>query len=76
MHCTFKYIVLQGLLIVSVVNYKPLKYDSEYEIPLGGQLLGLAVGFTHVVFVPLYFLWALLVAPGVKIAEVRDGCLR
>ncbi len=54
-----------------MVNYKPLKYDSQYEYPVGGQVLGLIVGFTHVVFVPLYFLYALLMAPGLKIQEVR-----
>ncbi len=53
-----------------MVKYRPLKYNSEYEYPLGGQVLGLVLGFSHVIFLPLYFLYALLVAPGVKIKEV------
>ncbi len=63
--------VTAGLMVACVVCFKPITYNSQYTFPVGGQVLGLLVGFTHVVFVPLYFFYALLVAPGVKIKEVK-----
>ena len=61
-----------GLLFLAVVNYKPLVYNDVYVYPLFGQLLGGFLALSSIIFVPLYFLYALITAPGVKISEVSQ----
>ena len=64
-----------GLLISAIINYEPLVYNKTYIYPLFGQLLGGALALSSIIFVPLYFFYALITAPGVKIAEVTyTGC--
>eukprot|EP00095_Tigriopus_kingsejongensis_P010850 maker-scaffold1333_size47127-snap-gene-0.10 protein:Tk10850 transcript:maker-scaffold1333_size47127-snap-gene-0.10-mRNA-1 annotation:"sodium-dependent nutrient amino acid" len=58
-----------GLLTFSIVQYAPLTYNSTYTYPVWGQLIGMALGVSSVIFVPLYFLYAIITAPGVKLAE-------
>eukprot|EP00094_Tigriopus_californicus_P013559 TCALIF_13116-PA protein Name:"Similar to Slc6a13 Sodium- and chloride-dependent GABA transporter 2 (Rattus norvegicus)" AED:0.14 eAED:0.14 QI:285/0.6/0.54/1/0.7/0.72/11/220/640 len=58
-----------GLLIFSIVQYTPLTYNNTYTYPIWGQLIGAALGIASTVFVPLYFLYAIIMAPGVKLAE-------
>lgn len=55
--------------MVYVVRYKPLKLD-DYVYPLEGQLLGAVLSLASTIFVPLYFMYSLMKAPGVKIKEV------
>ncbi len=59
-----------GLLASAVINYKPLVYNKTYVYPLFGQLLGGALAFSSIIFVPLFFFYELIAAPGVKISEV------
>jgi len=57
-----------AMLISSVVNYVPLKY-KDYVYPSSGEAVGYLLGFSSVLLVPLYFFYAFLKAPGIKICE-------
>ncbi len=56
---------------MAIIRYKPLTYGQDYEYPLSGQLLGGFLGISSTIWVPLFFLYALIRAPGLKITEVR-----
>ena len=55
--------------MVAIVKFEPLSYN-DYVFPLAGQLFGAALGISSTIFVPLYFLYALITARGVKVSEV------
>ena len=55
---------------MAVIKYTPLTYNKDYEYPLSGQLLGGFLGVASTIWVPLYFMYALIRAPGVKLREV------
>jgi hypothetical protein len=56
---------------MAIIQYTPLRFSQNYVYPLSGQLLGAFLGLSSTIWVPLYFLLALIKAPGVKLAEVR-----
>ncbi len=60
------------MLLVAIIQYKPLRFGHNYEYPVSGQLLGAFLGLASTVWVPLYFLYALIRAPGVKLREVSE----
>ena len=62
--------ISQGLLLVAIIKYTPLTYNKDYEYPLSGQLLGGFLGVASTIWVPLYFMYSLIRAPGVKLREV------
>ena len=57
---------------MAVIKYTPLTYNKDYEYPLSGQLLGGFLGVASTIWVPLYFMYALIRAPGVKLREVMN----
>ena len=65
-------VAAMGLLVFAVINYAPLTYNKTYVYPFWGEALGLSIAFSSIVFVPLYFFYSLLTAPGVKIKDVRN----
>ena len=62
--------LVQALLLVAIIKYTPLTYNKDYEYPLSGQLLGGFLGVASTIWVPLYFMYSLIRAPGVKLREV------
>ena len=65
----------QALLLVAIIKYTPLTYNKDYEYPLSGQLLGGFLGVASTIWVPLYFMYSLIRAPGVKLREVIHKCV-
>ena len=55
---------------MAIIKYTPLTYNKDYEYPLSGQLLGGFLGVASTIWVPLYFMYSLIRAPGVKLREV------
>jgi hypothetical protein len=56
--------------VATLCNYTGLTLGS-YEYPMWAHLMGLGMGLSSTVFVPLYYLFSLIVAPGTKISEVH-----
>ena len=60
---------------MAIIKYTPLTYNKDYEYPLSGQLLGGFLGVASTIWVPLYFMYSLIRAPGVKLREVMNEFL-
>ena len=58
---------------MAIIKYTPLTYNKDYEYPLSGQLLGGFLGVASTIWVPLYFMYSLIRAPGVKLREVMTN---
>ena len=53
-----------------MIQYTPLTYNNSYVYPWYGQAFGIFLVMSSTIFVPLYFLFALIKAPGLKLKEV------
>uniref|UniRef100_A0A8C6WN66 Transporter n=1 Tax=Neogobius melanostomus TaxID=47308 RepID=A0A8C6WN66_9GOBI len=63
----WKYItptVATGILLFSLAQFKPLKYNNTYVYPTWGYGLGLFLAFSSVSMFPLWFLYKLASTPG------------
>lgn len=62
----FIYVVInaQGTLFFALVKFTSLKYNNAYQYPWWGQALGLCLGLSSVLMVPLWCLYRLAVTPG------------
>ena len=67
---TIIWIFFQVLFIWCVIKYEKLKLN-DYEYPIWAHLMGMSMGMISAVFVPLYFLYSLIIAPGNKMGMVR-----
>ncbi|XP_030015865.1 sodium- and chloride-dependent GABA transporter 2-like [Sphaeramia orbicularis] len=56
--------VSTGILLFSLVNFTPLRYNNTYQYPWWGYALGLFLAFSSVFMAPLWFLYSLAVTPG------------
>ena len=61
-------LVIMILFIYCACTYNVLKMGT-YEYPLWAHLMGMSMGILSTVWVPLYFLYSIIVAPGTKISE-------
>ena len=69
----WKYItpcVILSLFIYCAATYQVLSLQG-YDYPLWAHLMGMAMGIISTIFVPLYFLYSIIIAPGNKVSEVR-----
>lgn len=62
-----------GILLFSLVQFKPLKYNNSYEYPTWGYGLGLFLAFSSVAMIPLWFLFKLLSTPGTLKQKLKIG---
>ena len=67
---TIIWIFFKVLFIWCVIKYEKLKLN-DYEYPIWAHLMGMSMGMISAVFVPLYFLYSLIIAPGNKMGMVR-----
>ncbi len=58
-----------GVLISSLVTYKPLKYNN-YEYPVWGQVLGWILASASMIQIPIFFVYQMATAKG-TLREVR-----
>jgi len=68
----WKYITPGVILVLfsyCVFTYRFATLDPDYHYPLWANLLGIFMGICSTIFVPLYFLYSLLIAPGNKVYE-------
>uniref|UniRef100_A0A672Z5K4 Transporter n=1 Tax=Sphaeramia orbicularis TaxID=375764 RepID=A0A672Z5K4_9TELE len=56
--------ITPGILLFSLVNFTPLRYNNTYQYPWWGYALGLFLAFSSVFMAPLWFLYSLAVTPG------------
>uniref|UniRef100_A0A672Z246 Transporter n=1 Tax=Sphaeramia orbicularis TaxID=375764 RepID=A0A672Z246_9TELE len=60
----WRFITPAGILLFSLVNFTPLRYNNTYQYPWWGYALGLFLAFSSVFMAPLWFLYSLAVTPG------------
>ena len=59
----------QALFLYCAFTYEKLKL-IDYEYPLWAHIVGMCMGIVSTAFVPLYFLYSLIISPGNKVSEV------
>ncbi|CAL9688475.1 unnamed protein product [Knipowitschia caucasica] len=62
-----------GVLLFSLGNFKPLRYNNTYVYPAWAYGLGLFLAFSSVALAPLWFLYKLAVTPGTLRERLRVG---
>uniref|UniRef100_A0A8C6WN00 Transporter n=1 Tax=Neogobius melanostomus TaxID=47308 RepID=A0A8C6WN00_9GOBI len=62
-----------GILLFSLAQFKPLKYNNTYVYPTWGYGLGLFLAFSSVSMFPLWFLYKLASTPGTLKQNLRMG---
>ena len=76
MKICWKYITPGVILIL--FTYSIIQYNfaslGDYKYPMWANLMGIAMGVCSTIFVPLYFLYSILIAPGNKVYEVCIFC--
>ena len=60
----------QALFLYCAFTYEKLKL-IDYEYPLWAHIVGMCMGIVSTAFVPLYFLYSLIISPGNKVSEVK-----
>ena len=50
-------------------SYEPVKYGSDYHYPKWAEMVGLAISFSSMMWVPVYAIYYILTQPG-SIMEV------
>jgi Sodium:neurotransmitter symporter family len=56
--------ISQGILIFSVLAYKPLTYNRTYTYPVWAQALGWTLALVPMSVIPAHFFWDLYHRPG------------
>jgi len=67
----WKYITPGVILILFAYSIIQYNFASlgDYKYPMWANLMGIAMGVCSTIFVPLYFLYSILIAPGNKVYE-------
>lgn len=68
----WKYItpcVIMTLFLYCAATYNVLALQN-YAYPTWAHIMGMSMGIISTIFVPLYFLYSIIIAPGNKVAEV------
>lgn len=62
-----------AILLFSLAQFKPLKYNNTYVYPTWGYGLGLFLAFSSVSMAPLWFIYKLVSTPGTLKQRLRIG---
>lgn len=66
---------LTPMVILVLFLYCAFTYEKltlvDYEYPMWAHFMGMSMGILSTAFVPLYFLYSLIIAPGNKVTEVK-----
>ncbi|KAL0268073.1 UNVERIFIED_CONTAM: hypothetical protein PYX00_010147 [Menopon gallinae] len=65
----FTPIITMGILIFSVVTYKPLTYNRTYVYPAWAQVIGWFMALVPMSMIPIHFVYYLLKSPGNTLKE-------
>uniref|UniRef100_A0A667XY90 Transporter n=1 Tax=Myripristis murdjan TaxID=586833 RepID=A0A667XY90_9TELE len=55
---------VQGILLFSLIQFTPLKYNNTYQYPWWGYAIGMFLALSSALLVPLWFLYSMTVTPG------------
>ncbi|PRD31552.1 UNVERIFIED_CONTAM: Creatine transporter [Trichonephila clavipes] len=54
----------QGIFIFSLITYKPVTYNKDYEYPGWAIFIGWCMALSSMLCVPVYFIYQILITPG------------
>lgn len=60
----------QGILLFSIVTYKPLTYNRTYVYPTWAQVIGWSMALVPMSMIPIYFTYYLVTSPGGSLLQV------
>ncbi|XP_038128045.1 sodium- and chloride-dependent GABA transporter 3-like [Cyprinodon tularosa] len=66
--------ICAGILIFSVVKFRPLTYNKTYEYPPWGYAIGIFLALSSAAFTPLYGLYRVAITPGTIKQRLKTLC--
>ncbi|XP_068456295.1 sodium- and chloride-dependent GABA transporter 2-like [Clinocottus analis] len=66
--------VCAGILLYSLVNFTPLKYNNTYQYPWWGSTIGILLAFSSVLLTPLWIIYSMAVTPGTMRQRLKTLC--
>ncbi|XP_063984364.1 sodium- and chloride-dependent GABA transporter 2-like [Diachasmimorpha longicaudata] len=60
----FAPIIMAFIFVFQCVQYKPLKYGSQYEYPTWAEIIGFCLSFSSMIWIPAYAIYYLIATPG------------
>jgi len=58
------FLTFQFIFVFQIVQYKPLKYGSDYEYPTWAEIVGVCLSFSSMIWIPGYALYYIIITPG------------
>ncbi|KOC67677.1 Sodium- and chloride-dependent GABA transporter 2 [Habropoda laboriosa] len=60
----FAPVIMASIFVFQCVQYKPLKYGSDYEYPTWAEVVGVCLSVSSMIWIPAYALYYVTVNPG------------
>ncbi|XP_015432253.1 PREDICTED: LOW QUALITY PROTEIN: sodium- and chloride-dependent GABA transporter 1-like [Dufourea novaeangliae] len=68
----FAPVIMVFIFVFQCVQYKPLKYGSDYEYPTWAEIVGMCLSLSSMIWIPVYALYYVLVTPG----SIKENILK
>lgn len=68
----FAPVIMASIFVFQCVQYKPLKYGSDYEYPTWAEIVGVCLSLSSMVWIPAYALYYVIMTPG----SIKENILK
>ncbi|CAK9831516.1 Sodium- and chloride-dependent GABA transporter 1 [Anthophora retusa] len=68
----FAPVIMAFIFVFQCVQYKPLKYGSDYEYPTWAEFVGFCLSFSSMIWIPAYAIYYVIVNPG----SIKENILK
>ncbi|XP_032672523.1 sodium- and chloride-dependent GABA transporter 1-like [Odontomachus brunneus] len=65
-------IIMAFIFVFQCVQYKPLKYGSDYEYPTWAEIVGVCLSLSSMIWIPVYAIYYVIVTPG----SIKENILK
>ncbi|XP_053970609.1 sodium- and chloride-dependent GABA transporter 1-like [Hylaeus volcanicus] len=69
----FAPMIMAAIFVFQCVQYKPLKYGSDYEYPTWAEIVGFCLSLSSMIWIPGYVIYYLVVTPGSVKQNILKG---
>lgn len=63
-----------GILLFSLIQFTPLRYNNTYQYPWWGYGIGIFLAFSSVLLTPLWILYSMTITPGTMRQRLKTLC--
>ncbi|EFN82579.1 Sodium- and chloride-dependent GABA transporter 1 [Harpegnathos saltator] len=65
-------VIMAFIFVFQCVQYKPLKYGSNYEYPTWAEIVGVCLSLSSMIWIPAYAVYYVIVTPG----SIKENILK